>query len=749
AAYPSQRDDLDISSVKVFGNTVTVNSTNHGLSAGDQILVENAEGMVTLPTIHPATSGYTDASTVSHWFELNSYPIPPTMNGGLVSLGNKALIVGGLYYNDVTEIMFASGDCALLQFTGNSTLSDGSVKYAYSQSAVASMSTPRIFVTANAFANNTKVLVAGGINDSYINESSFLSSTEIYDLASNTWSSGPALPSVMVQHTQTLLNNGKVLIVGGASAANKARAECQLFDPVSNTITSTGSMSVPRVNHKSVKLNDGKVLVIGGKPLGRESFLESRTLALWRLDDSGSTAVDAGPNGYTLTASGSTTANVSGKINKCRTFSGGHLANSTTSATAVSALQGQWTVEMWLNRENASGVGTVISFGGATSASNDNRLLDIYVSMTTAGFTCTWENGSGNAVTMSSSANGWFGGWCNLAVIKKQNSTNPSTYDLFVYVNGVLRSTFLAQANCSGGNNGYWYIGKSSKAGTAFAGKIDDVRVSSYAKSEGEILQNFRRGCGSIAYPFWGSYGECLASCEIYDPSTGVWTPTGSMSDARSEHTATLLPDGKVLVTGGIGYSAAGTIYASQNLGGVNTLELKTCEIYDPASGTWSPAGSMSVSKWGHSAEYISSTNQVIVPFQGGSSRQSDIFDVKTRKWKRSIDLPNDNWVYNYNSNSVVLDNGLMFITGGPDWEFEPTPQWMYIPAKDFISSENINGLQTVLSATTNEFTYQTDSISANQNYGSDVSIVAAKALSGVNSGPYILTPNQGVAITS
>src|ERR1700732_5031761 len=77
--------------------------------------------------------------------------------------------------------------------------------------------------------------------------------------------------------------------------------------------------------------------------------------------------------------------------------------------------------------------------------------------------------------------------------------------------------------------------------------------------------------------------------------SSNTWTPTGSMTNARTHHTATLLANGEVLVAGGLsnGGSPIGTSCTS------------TAELYNPSTGQWAATGSMTITRGNHTATLL------------------------------------------------------------------------------------------------------------------------------------------------
>jgi len=82
---------------------------------------------------------------------------------------------------------------------------------------------------------------------------------------------------------------------------------------------------------------------------------------------------------------------------------------------------------------------------------------------------------------------------------------------------------------------------------------------------------------------------------ELYDPATGAFTATGNMSLARQHHTATLLPNGKVLVAGGFYYSDPT----------YETYITDTAELYDPATGAFTSTGNMAFARVAHTATLL------------------------------------------------------------------------------------------------------------------------------------------------
>jgi Galactose oxidase, central domain/Kelch motif len=100
--------------------------------------------------------------------------------------------------------------------------------------------------------------------------------------------------------------------------------------------------------------------------------------------------------------------------------------------------------------------------------------------------------------------------------------------------------------------------------------------------------------------------GAPIASAELYDPRTEEWSATGSMTTARSGHTATLLADGTVLVAGSSGPDDVANAEAS-------------AELYDPSSGTWSATGSMVESRAGHTATLLRDGTVLVAGGYGGT----------------------------------------------------------------------------------------------------------------------------------
>lgn len=160
------------------------------------------------------------------------------------------------------------------------------------------------------------------------------------------------------------------------------------------------------------------------------------------------------------------------------------------------------------------------------------------------------------------------------------------------------------------------------------------------------------------------SYSTTYSACELYDPVSNTWSTTGSMSQGRNSHTATLMPDGKVLVTGG------DKNYGNITNGTITLVPTNTAELYDPTigGGAWSTVASMATARLQQNATLLNDGRVLIAGGQDGSNSLSSVetftaptagnangtwTTVASMKWARKL------------FTSTLLSSGNVLVTGG------------------------------------------------------------------------------------
>lgn len=166
------------------------------------------------------------------------------------------------------------------------------------------------------------------------------------------------------------------------------------------------------------------------------------------------------------------------------------------------------------------------------------------------------------------------------------------------------------QVLVEGGSNGSGALGSAELYDPAagkwtVTGSMKTVRYAQTATllQNGEVLV----AGGLISISVTGVV-SCSAGAELYNPSNRQWTTTGSMKTARYQHAASLLDNGQVLVAGGFGCSSGGSV------------ELNSAELYDPSTGAWSATGSMNFARASTQATLLQNGDILMPGGNAGSS---------------------------------------------------------------------------------------------------------------------------------
>jgi hypothetical protein len=344
-------------------------------------------------------------------------------------------------------------------------------------------------------------------------------------------------------HTATLLPNGKVLIAGGGSAT------LELYDPATGTFTATATTASATIRSATL-LPDGTVLLIEATEVQTvsPSFLYTRNAELY--DPSTGTVAPTGSliegqTGYR------TTLLTNGKV----LITGGSNTDSTCCTKAANP-------ELYDPSTHVFSLAGPYADTGAPAGAGASGLI---------GMPATLLPNADVLIASESAAE----------IFNPDSNTFRLTSSMTAAFNSVLAGMSKPDT-------------LQNRTATLLLNGM--VLLTGGQPIEGDF---------STGYP-------ALNTAELYDHPGATFIPTGNMTASRYMHAATLLTDGRVLITGGAGYSNSGLF-----LGG-----LPSAELYDSSTGTFPATGGMMTRRAGHTATLL---NDGRVLISGGSQFQPSV----------------------------------------------------------------------------------------------------------------------------
>jgi Kelch motif/Galactose oxidase, central domain len=328
-------------------------------------------------------------------------------------------------------------------------------------------------------------------------------------------------------HSATLLRDGRVLVIGGASPGDIPATMGELWDPLTGVFEPAGTLNTPRLRHSATRLNDGRVLVVGGHD--QTGIFDSAELwdpASRAFSVVGSLAMGRESHTATLLSDGRVLV-IGGSTGGPASLDSAELFDPVT--------------------ESFSPAGTLADarFWHSATLLPDDRVLVV-------------------------------GGCCDPSDLASAEVWDPASMSFsptgsMAEARSGARATLLLDGRVlvAGGVTGppwAWVRSMSTEAWSPDSGSFAPVGSLAAARGffaatrlpDGRVL--ITGGADDASQP--------IGTAEVSNPDGSSFAVVGSLIQARSEHTETLLPDGQVLLVGGNGAS--------------DTVVLGSAELFDP-----------------------------------------------------------------------------------------------------------------------------------------------------------------------
>ncbi|MET4579675.1 kelch repeat-containing protein [Ottowia thiooxydans] len=501
---------------------------------------------------------------------------------------------------------------------------------------------------------NGQVLVVGGQG---IAGQAALTSTELYDPATGTWTNAPSLPGSSFgkrDHTATLLRDGRVLVVGGESNHETPTLDAYLRE----LDGSWTGVPLPAGNHRTLHsatlLPDGRVFVAGGLDNNGEALRTSHffhpltnswtqgPLLLAARSRHSATLL---PDGRVLLAGGLGTGAAAIGTAEVLSTDG----NAITPAPTTLALQARHSHHALLLPAGEVLVTGGADASGAALGSSQRYAPQPQPTVANAGglagsqwrLSTTLSDGS-VLVTGGSRPDGN----TPMPAQRYDPSTNTWASVGAPFVDGRVEGTQTLLADgrvlLTGGQPGH--VGNG-----VYEADLYNPTTSAWSRAATAP----RRRWGHTATLMPG--GNVLVAggrtsgnlADIYRPASNDWVPTAALPSWRSRHSATLLKDGRVMVAGGRGSDG--------------TSLLSSVDIYDPATASWqSGPGPLAGPRSGHSATLLPS-GQVMISGGGGDNHLYDPATGATQMLTGGTRRGNGFSMHS----ATLLPNGQVLLVGG------------------------------------------------------------------------------------